>query len=411
MSQQPFTRRTSVLLSVVIVISLLGGFLISIFADEFRPIRSARADAFSTSAIGHKAFAELLRRFDFPVLVSRTRHQVTEGSTAAWILAEPRFLESGRLSGAFEQRFELCDRALLVLPKRDGRSTSDNSDWLASADLVSSSRVEVVLEAAQIAGAIVRRGAQPTAWVCPPGWPAPDLQDVQLIESDQLQPLISCPEGVLLGLIDEDDSRRTRLVLADPDLIATHGLVRGDNAELALQIARKLTPAGNMVVFDETLHGHVIERSLWKSYLAFPLALTSLHVVLTVAVFLLAAMVRFGSAQKLPAQLAAGKKTLIDNFANLLLVTGNSQYVLRRYLRNSIRSVAGAYHIQADMAGQELHDRLDTIATSRGLETQTKELIGAVRSAQAAGTGRTRMVVAAARQIRRWKQKMLYGPR
>jgi len=46
-------------------------------------------------------------------------------------------------------------------------------------------------------------------------------------------------------------------VLADPDVIANHGLARDGNAALAVAVIGRLRAGNGGVVFDETVHGYV----------------------------------------------------------------------------------------------------------------------------------------------------------
>ena len=58
----------------------------------------------------------------------------------------------------------------------------------------------------------------------------------------KLIPIVSSPEGILLGELGRADGRV--LVLADPDILATHGLGKGDNANLAFRIIDNLRDEG-----------------------------------------------------------------------------------------------------------------------------------------------------------------------
>jgi len=406
-SSGPFSGRATWLLAAIAAGSLGIGSLIAVFADEARPARSPAPDAFSTSALGHKAFVELLRAEGFQVLVNRRRE--ARAPNAAWVFAEPRVWESRRLTDGFRALLADAPRALLVLPKRQASPLEGRPDWTGPTSLLDTGRVEQVLAEADLAGAVVRLASGGEAWAFDTFPAAPELEDVQLVSSDWLAPLIACDAGVLLGRLPGDGDGPGTLVLTDPDLIATHGLVRGRNAELAVEIARRLAPPGTPLVLDATVHGYSIQPSLWKSLLTFPLALASLHAALAAALFLWTAMGRFGAPEPAGAGIAAGKRALIDNVAELLLATERFPYVLRQYHEDSLARVAAACHLDRGAQPGQLLERLDALARGRGTNLRPGDLDEAVRRALEASAGQGSLVASAARRIRRWEGEMLRG--
>ena len=128
--------------------------------------------------------------------------------------------------------------------------------------------------------------------------PKPDLPSpVQLIkQSAHLEPLVTLGGDVLFGRVLPSDERSTSdvYVLSDPDLIATHGLVRGDNATLAVSIVERLRPGGGGVVFDETLHGGDVRPSLWREVFRPPLVFATGSAFFAGLVLVAAGLGRFG---------------------------------------------------------------------------------------------------------------------
>src|SRR5262249_56525747 len=85
-------------------------------------VASSGPDAFSRSALGHRAFLDLARGRGIPVLVSRHDSARRAGTGGVLVLAEPR-LESDQSPRArrMEAILAAAHTVLLVLPKWTGR--------------------------------------------------------------------------------------------------------------------------------------------------------------------------------------------------------------------------------------------------------------------------------------------------
>ena len=410
MSERLLGRRALVILSAVVGLSLLVGLIVSIFGDELLPVRSSGADAFSRSALGHRAFVELLEENGVPVLVARReslRAPHTRGRRVLRVLAEPRPGEREDLHASLQEGLRDSRSYLLVLPKWEGQPAAGRSGWVGAVRRLEDDEVLHALSATGIEATLVRpaRPAQATdPW--PAAWDVcalphePTLTRPQLLRSEELTPLIACSEGVLLGQLPDGGA-----VLSDPDLIATHGLAAGDNDALALDMVRFLLPPRGTVVIDERIHGHGIDEGFWRGLFTFPVVLALAHAALAGLLLVWSAVRRFGPPEPLPAPIHEGKRPLIDNTAELLLQAGHDQHVLRRYLRETLRAVGSALHLERGLREDELCRRLDESAHGRASEVKTDVLLRAVRSE----AGQPRGALRAARLIHRWKEGMLHG--
>lgn len=188
---------------------------------------------------------------------------------------------------------------------------------------------------------VVRRVDAVERWERPPAWPAPDLPGpIQLFaHGSDLVPWVSCREGVLVA---RDGNT---LLLSDPDLLANHGLHRGDNAALVLAMLRFCRgDTAGAIAFDETLHGHAREPDIWQLAGKFPYVLIPAHLLLVLGCLLWIASGRFGPVQRDADAIGAGKAFLLDNIAALLRAVGSHGPSLRRYGRQRVRRVAEALH-------------------------------------------------------------------
>jgi len=129
-------------------------------------------------------------------------------------------------------------------------------------------------------------------------------------------------------------------VLSDPDLIANHGLARGDNAGRALGLLSRIPGAGQTVVVDETLHGFEQTPSLWRELFVFPLLSATLQGLLALLMLVWSGLGRFGAPMPTSSTHASGRALLIENTAALLGSAGHSAHSLARYLDVTIGDLA-----------------------------------------------------------------------
>jgi len=423
-SDRVFSRRTVTALVALCAVSLAVGLALVVFQEEIGVVTSAGPDAFSYSALGQRGFVQLLEGMDFPVLVSRTDSARKVGRHGVLVVAEPDLTVRER-----QQRLKLaalCRRSpvtLLVLPKRRGLPDAVRPTFVASVSLVSLVEAGAPLDALGVTAVVARAGhSRRLHWDAGP-WPGrPFADDVQLVRSADLEPLVACSEGVLLGRVratsgaaaDEgDDDASPPLgdvyVLSDPDVLANHGLGLGGNAELALRILDRLDPEGGPVVFDETLHGHEVSPSVVRSFFRVPLVFLTLQVLLTAGALLWLANARFGSPQVPPPARGRGLEFLVENTAELLAFGGHGRFVLGRYFQATVGAVCRRLHLDLPRTGPAARRRLANISAARSGGRPFADLETAVRAAALDTTTRPQEILALARDVHRWQQEMTHG--
>lgn len=301
------------LLTGIVVLSLLASLVLLLRGPGEAGSRGADADGYSRSALGHVGMLRWLRANDHTVVQLRTDRHL--GECGLLLVAEPD--EPTRADETRIDRWQYDGAPLLlVLPKRRGEVSFDEPGWIESAELVPLERPRRVLTGfRQFLGdepAVLRVDAV-DRWSTPLRWPTPELVGpIQLLkQTPRLEPIVHCPDGVLFGSI------AGHFVLSDPDLLANHGLGRGRNAELLLQIVDECAQKG-VIVVDETLHGHLFQPSFWQALGEFPLVLVLLHLLLMALLIAWMAKGRFGPLHQDPPPIGAGKAFLIDNVVTML---------------------------------------------------------------------------------------------
>jgi len=405
-NEQPvFSRR--VLVGWIAAATAIFGFSLYLLGGgELTSPEGVLPSTFSRSAIGHAGIAEVLQRMDRVVVKSRQNSldQLSRGSVL--VIAEPR---TGTAFDDLTKALLKANTILFVLPKRIGLPHARKREWLGEAGRTSTLEAERVLRLVVPRGEVIRQDAAPN-WTTNVMNISPNLPEpIQLMRADRLTPIIAAGDRMLVGEM-RDGSRRI-MVLSDPDVISNLGMARPDNATLAVALIERLRGLDGKVVFDETIHGYKA-RSANPFLLPFqfPFIIATAQLAIAALLLLWAAMARFGAPQSVPPVLSAGRQGLLQNVAKLIAFTGHEATMVRRYVQETIRTVASQLHAPAGLSGERLLAWLQRVGLARGVEANCDEI--SQRAAQLAESGRRDLKSAdrIARDIYQWKQEMTNGP-
>jgi hypothetical protein len=236
---------------------------------------------------------------------------------------------------------------------------------------------------------------------------APNLRSpAQLVRGGGLRPIIAGDRGVLLG---EIVNRGRRIwILADPDVIANHGLAREGNAALAVALIKQLRGAGGNVVFDETIHGYTGRAaSPFTLLFRFPFVIATAQGLLAIALLLWATLARFGASQSAPPPLSAGRAGLLQNMAKLIEFAGHQQEMIRRYVQATVRDVARQLHAPRALADGALIAWLRRVGLARGVSVDCGSLMAQASEIRETGRRDPSAMVRLARDTHRWQREML----
>ncbi len=409
------------------IVSLLATLLLSILARSKDAPRSAGANAFSVSAIGHAAFLDLLDRLDVDVLVSRHRSLDKASPTRPLLLLEPDFRsESAHGLDILRRTRELGQPLLVVMPKWVITETDREGRWVRELDLVSPSVLddmlsplrELLSEVAPLDISLAR------AAVAGPAGPMENARDkladtshdldidrIQLFRaSEDLVPLIGfeSSNGPLSLVARVRDTNVT--LVSDPDILNTMGIHRADHALLAVDLVTRLLGV-EAVVVDETTHGFEKVDTIWEELLSFPLILVTFHLAGLLALALWAANGRFSRPRALPPRLPSGKQVLIENTAALLTLGGHSGVGLKRYFEATLRELTRAFGGDPEVEQQGL-DRVARLSARFETAIDLRRLSDEVTSLPDRPHRRDlRRVLELARQIYTLKTDLLHGHR
>ena len=355
----------------------------------------------SISAIGHAGLYELAQRFDIPVARSRINGVVAPDEGGLLVMAEP----TSSFSGNDIIRLGREANVLLILPKRWATADRAHSGWIKSTAPMPTTWVTDIVHLID-AKSDITRGDPPRTWDRNDIDVDPSFDDgAQLIKSDTLTPIVGSAQGMLVG--EKVDGDHRTWILSDPDIIENHGLTKGKNAAFAMALLNAMREGGSKVVFDETIHGMVnIVDSPFKKLFQFPYVIVLALILAAAGLLMWATTARFGKPRQAPPAFDFGKGRLIANTASLLDRAGHHAFVMRRYVRATLRDSGRLFHAPRQLEDEQLAAWLDKIGESRGVKSKSTDILARAADNQGASL---LALFQAARDIHQWKEDISDG--
>jgi hypothetical protein len=401
-----FSPRTLLAIIAIGTAAFVGMIYLEMFGSN-DPDFEIGPSTYSSSALGHKALMETLRRIDVPVVVSRFQSAEKAGEGSLLVLAEP---DDSKTSEELVGGFGNLPHGLLVLPKWDGLRDMSKPRWVERMGMVPVDAVEMVLKRAQI-NALVKRVDGTFTVDVPEFGGRVELTNPQvIIDARALKPIVSLKDGILIGEADLGFGRQW--VLSDPDLISNHGIDQADNAVVAVSIIETLRPGGGAVIFDETIHGLELRPNLLRTAFELPFGIVTLSAAVAIALAVWAGLMRFGRPEPAQRALQPGKVTLIRTTADLLRQgsrKGTVELVLTRYLKAQVADLVARLNGPRGLDESRQIAWLDDLAVARRLGARLQPLAAAIETmARSRSTDPGRALRLAA-NLHAWKQEFLYG--
>lgn len=384
-------------LLLVSVVALAGLGLLSAYAPELKSGDDGGGHALSRSSTGFGGAPVLLRNLGVPVTMSRGR--LTPSSDESLLVLTPT------PSTPSEQIEDInhAGATLIVLPKWSAAPDPEHPGWVRTMGPLPAQASMAPLSEHLRQGARLqsRDGRATVALKRPDGTPfgAP-------VEVDALKTL-SGPDWVPVVTDDQGQPvlamhATTRVyVLADADLLSTHGLKTLNGARTAIALLDVVRVKDAPVIFDLTLHGMQRTRSLLRLMLEPPLLGMTL-VLAALAVFAgYQALVRFGPTRESGRVIALGKRGLADNTAGLVRLARREHHMAAPYALLTRAAVARAIGAPRRLSEDELDAFLDRVSRTTGAHATYSALADQARTAKTSGD---LMRVAAA--LYRWNQEL-----
>jgi hypothetical protein len=400
-----FSPRTLLAIIAIGTAAFVGMMYLEMFGID-DPDFEIGPSTYYSSALGHKALMETLRRIDVPVVVSRFRSAEKTGRGSLLVLAEP---DGGEISEELVGGLGDLWHGLLVLPKWDGSRDSSKPRWVDTMDLVPLDDVELVLKRAKTDGLVKRLKGTFTVAV-PEFGGTIELTNPQIVIGAAVRPIVSLQGGVLIG--EADLGVGQQWVLSDPDLISNHGIDQGDNAVVAVSLIEALRPDGGVVMFDETIHGLELRPNLLRTAFELPFGIVTLSAAVALALAIWAGLMRFGRPEAGQRALQPGKVTLIRTTADLLRQgsrKGTVELVLTRYLKAQIADLVARLNGPRGLDENRQITWLDDLAVARRLSSRLQPLAAAIEATAKSHSTDPGRALRLAADLHAWKQEFLYG--
>ena len=380
-------------------LSLLFYLLFSAYAPDYSGEGDTRANAVSRSAVGFAGLAEFLRLQGIPVLLSRGLDEEEFEKTSLVILTPgPEDTVDEILAVTY------LEPALIILPKWLAAPDPLQPGWVRNFGLIPADGLgerllgtdmpASISQAVGVAPVQLRIGFDGTE-----ASPAP-IESLQTMSGSMWTGSVTDQQGrTVLARLEGSET----YVLAEPDLMNTHGLKDLATARVAMTIIEAIRDGNGPVVFDLTLAGY--RRSPNPLRLAFepPMLGATLCALLAALLMGVHAAVRFGSPVVGGRSLALGKQALADNSAALIAMTGREHRIVPRYAAAIRRRVARIVGVPADTRDEELNALLDRLRRRNDTAQPIASLLTEAGRAEDASDA-----LRVARKLYRWRRDMIH---
>lgn len=412
---------------ILIGCSFFAGIILFIFNPDFEDFSSWEVDSHSRSALGNKAFIDLLEELEHPVIIShyQSEKRASPYSILTVISPDLNFLraEYDMPSLTAEDFSAIKTPKVLVLPKRVAVDQSrKNPRWLEEHRLFDIHKTSQILQAVTPSLSVSRNT---TAGNCFLGGSMvnlvlPDPQFITISDYDGLfTPILECTGGIIAGIHTSQNidyranmelHESKTLIVSDSDLLLNWNIGEGDNAAIALQTLNQFAEKKATLLIDETHHGFIKPRSIWRLLFAFPLLPVTFSALLTLGCVLWFAMVRFGDPEKEPPEFIAGSRFLIQNTSQLLGYAQLSQHAIEKYFQHTLQEVAKQSNINRAQTSSALIQKLIALEQTRKTTKSIKKLeleLVALRSSILVPQKAARKSVQLAIALYNWKKEIL----
>ena len=395
-----FSPVVAIAMAAIGALSLLFYIVFAAYAPDVSGENDVRANVISRSAVGFAGLAEFLREQGVPVLISRGLSE-EELDKASLIIVTPGPENSAAEIAA------IGDEApkLVILPKWRIGLDPLHVGWVRNAGLMPDTVIVSQLLDSKDKAVTLQRKAGSEAARLHNGFDNADFTTgavtaLQTLMGPQWTGYVADAAGraVVARMTDSNV-----FVLAEPDLMNTHGLKELATARAAAAIIESLRDTDGPVIFDLTLNGYRRSPNLLRLLFEPPLLAATLCALLAALLMGIHAAVRFGAPVAAARAFAQGKQALADNSAALIAMTRRSHRIAPRYAAAIRRRVARAVGAPADARDDVLNECLEK---QRPLNAPGQKLADIVAEAGKAENEADALRVA--RKLHRWRREMIH---
>jgi hypothetical protein len=354
----------------------------------------SRAQMLSPSAVGFKGLVALVGRVRQAYTISNSA-DIDYGDLL--VVAIDGNTSPEAISRLRQQR---ANRAtLIILPKWRTIPNSRHQDWVSVTGVGAGDRVAARLGYRLRIGANPRPGTLATGENLMAGTDLPAPAIPQVIEGDNLTPLLSLPGGgTLLAQIEG----RPHYILADPDLLNNQGIRDPERARAALTLLDTLNQTGSHSINFATFTDVVTAREpvgLLRLLIEPPFLAMTLALVIAALLAGFHGAVRFGQARREERTIALGKAALVENSAGLIRLARREVHMSTAYAEFVQQESARTVGAPSGLSGEALDDYLDRLTRHGPTFSELATALVKTRDRQS--------MAAAARALFQWKKDII----
>ena len=392
-----FNGRTVAIILIIGVVCFAAVMALMAWSPDLARRDRAAANPYSPSSVGYAGIVDMLEADGRDVSVSRLRASIEAPRDRLMVIT----LDTSTAESSFED-LSISGPALIVLPKWRHITDPTKRSWDRDTSLVAEPAILSLLSVFDDNAKVIRLG-NPGTLRTPFGRSSPDFEDnMQVITSDLLEPIISVDGGVLLSRMPD----REIYILSDPDVLNNFGIARRENARFGLGLIDWLTRTRQMpVVFDATVHGFGRSSSLLKSVFDIPFLGATLVAFATMLMIGWTAAVRFGAPVREGRAIALGKQALADNTAALVAMTRRERRMASGYLSLTRRALARALGVPRTLGDAEM----SALLTRMGKQSPTAGDWEALEHALSGPASNREDLRDKARAVWRWRKEITHG--
>jgi len=395
-AQPLFSARTAIVLALVGIFAFSAFVTLLAYSPDLLHDTSCRANVYAKCAIGFAGLEEAIREDGTPTLINRAT--LAPGRSQGLMIVTP---EPGL--GSDLSTLTFGGPILVVMPKWMVGPDPEHPTWARKQAILQPfmQPTDGVLRAVTVyhrQGVVRPRlaGAANSAFEGVALAPGP-IDSLQTLQAKGWTPVLTDETGAVV-MAEAPGSRI--FVLADPDLLNTQGLANLDTFAVAAQIVSDLREGDGPVIFDLTLNGYKVDRSVLKLLFEPPFVGVTLCVVAALALAVWQALFRFGPLRRPTRAFALGKEGLVDNSAQLIRLAHREPKMAPRYAALTRAAAARAVGAPRDLTGDSLTAFLDRMSRREGGDSL------ADLSAQADTVRDRAGLTALARRLYHWRLEM-----
>lgn len=386
-------------LVAVSALAFLVFFVLLAYAPELRNESDGGTHVLSRSAVGFAALRQLMGDTGIPVTVDRGAVPHDSLRAALTVLTPGPDNTSKEIRAL---RFQ--ETTLIILPKWLVMGDPLQRDRVMKVGLLPAKSVSDLLKSLSATTAIAHATGTDTPpfkniWANAKIFLSPRMAPVESLQTllgPDWEPVVASGKGALLARLSGTEI----YVLADPDIMNTHGLSDLATSATAMSIMRFLRIGDGPVAFDVTLNGLGRGPNLLRAMFAPPFLGATLCAILAAALFGFHAASRFGSPQPPERAFALGKQALVTNSAELIRI-------MRREPQMAVRYATTTRNLALQALGAR-RDARESEALIQVLE-RTDKTNFAQLAARARETETRAGLVKIAADLFRWRQRIVHA--